>query len=77
VGMASNSWRGAGEVMEKHKLNRVYVTFISGTSTYWLDPYEYSDLLSDIENEKKFLRFGKITLNERFIKTINLSEVTE
>jgi hypothetical protein len=62
--------------MEK-KLNKVFVVSITGANTYWLDPYEYSDLLSDIENEKKFLRFGKITLNERFIKTINLSEVTE
>lgn len=58
-------------------LKKVFVVSVTGANTYWLDSYEYSDLLSDIENEKKYLRFGKIAMNERFIKTINLSEVLQ
>lgn len=61
--------------MEKHKLNKVFVVSVTGANTYWLDAYELSELLSDIENERKYLHFGKIVINERFIKTINLSEV--
>jgi hypothetical protein len=59
-------------------LRRVCVSMYGGDfTTYWLDPYEFSNLLSDMEHEKKYLRFGTISINERFIKTINLSEVTE